>query len=239
MLAAAARLWWVLILQGILGVVFGAVAIMFPGIALVTLAYVFAAWAIVSGVSHVAEGTRIAEHRGRSWPFAVIGVISIAAGVIAALVPGITIVGLVLVLGLWLVVQGVMEVYTAWQIRREVTGEWILALAGILRVLIGVLIVAMPVLGAILGVAFLAVSSIFAGITAITLGWRLRGLAARRGPTGRLGDGAGHLARRGRGSLGGQPAAWRSVRAIRVAVVATCSPRLVSRPAGGNRYDGP
>ena len=142
MLAAASRLWWVLVLQGVLGITFGILAIIFPGLALVTLAYIFAIWAIVSGLSHLGEGMRVAEARGRSWPFAVIGVISLLAGVLALIVPGITVLGLVLLLGAWLVTQGAMEVYTAYRIRREVTGEWILALVGVVRTLIGLVILA-------------------------------------------------------------------------------------------------
>ena len=180
MLAVAARLWWVLVLQGILGIVFGILAILFPDLALVTLAYIFAAWAIVTGLSHLAEGLRVAEARGRSWPFAVIGVISIVAGIIAAFVPGITILGLVLLLGAWLVTQGAMEIYTAWRIRREVTGEWILALVGILRTFVGLVVLALPIVGALLTVTLLAVYSIVAGLTALTLGWRLRGLRSYR-----------------------------------------------------------
>jgi uncharacterized membrane protein HdeD (DUF308 family) len=186
MVAVASRLWWVLVLQGILGVVFGILAILVPDIALVTLAYVFAAWAIIGGLSHVAEGTRVAEARGRSWPFAVTGVASIVAGIIAALVPGITILGLVLLLGAWLVVQGVMEVYTAVRIRREITGEWIIAVVGIFHAAVGVIVLAMPIVGVILTVALLAVYSIVAGLGALTLGWRLRGLRSERtGSTGR------------------------------------------------------
>ena len=185
MLAAAAHNWWVLVLQGVLGILFGIVALLVPGIALTSLALVLAAWAIVSGISQLGEGFRVAEHRGRSWPFAVIGVASIVAGVIAAAVPGITILGLILVLGYWLIVQGVMEVYTAWRIRAEVSGEWMLALVGILRVAVGLIVVALPVVGAILTVSFLAVAALFGGAAAIALGWRLRGLgtgAMGRGP---------------------------------------------------------
>jgi uncharacterized membrane protein HdeD (DUF308 family) len=180
MLAVAARLWWVLVLQGILGIAFGILAILFPDVALVTLAYLFAAWAIVSGLSHLGEGMRVAEARGRSWPFAVIGVISIVAGIIAAIVPGITILGLVLLLGAWLVTQGVMEVYTAYRIRREVSGEWILALVGIVRAVVGLIVLALPIVGAVLTVSLLAVYSIVAGLTAVTLGWRLRGFRSGR-----------------------------------------------------------
>lgn len=183
MLAVAARQWWVLVLQGILGIIFGVIAIALPGVALITIAYLFAAWAIVAGLSHIAEGWRVAEHRGRSWPFAVMGVVSIVAGILAALIPGLTIVGLALLLGAWLVIQGVMEVYTAWRIRDEVTGEWILALGGILRLIVGLIVLAMPIVGIVLTVALVAVWSIIAGVTALMLGWRLRKL--RTGSVGR------------------------------------------------------
>jgi uncharacterized membrane protein HdeD (DUF308 family) len=186
MLAVAARQWWVLVVQGILGILFGILAIVFPGIALVTLAYLFAAWAIVAGASQLIEGWRVAEARGRSWPFAVMGVVSIVAGLLAALIPGITILGLVLLLGAWLVIQGVMEVYTAWQIRREVTGEWILALAGIARIVIGAIVLAMPVVGAVLTVALVAAWSVVAGIAALVLGFRLRQFRERTTGSGRM-----------------------------------------------------
>jgi uncharacterized membrane protein HdeD (DUF308 family) len=165
--------------------VFGIIALLSPGIALTSLALVLAAWAIVSGISQLAEGFRVAEHRGRSWPFAVIGVASIAAGVIAAAVPGITILGLVLILGYWLIIQGVMEVYTAWKIRAEVEGEWMLALGGILRAVLGVIIVAVPTFGAILGASFLGVGALFGGAMAIALGLRLKGLGAGMSGQGR------------------------------------------------------
>jgi uncharacterized membrane protein HdeD (DUF308 family) len=174
MVAVAARQWWVLVLQGILGIVFGAVAIAIPDIALVTLAYLFAIWAIVAGLAQIGVGWRIAEHRGRAWPFAVTGVISVIAGLLAAFIPGPTVLFLILLLGWWLVFQGVMEIYAAWRIRKEVNGEWLIALGGIARVVVGLIVLAMPVIGAILTVALMATFSIIGGITAILVGLRLR-----------------------------------------------------------------
>jgi uncharacterized membrane protein HdeD (DUF308 family) len=185
MLAVAARQWWVLALQGILGILFGVLAILFPGIALTTLAYLFAAWAIIAGVTQIAVGWRVAEARGRSWPFAVMGIVSLVAGVLAALIPGLTVLGFVLLLGWWLVIQGAMEVYTAWRIRREVTGEWILALAGGARVILGLIVLVMPIVGAILTVALLATWSIIGGVTALVLGFRLRQFHQGTAGTGR------------------------------------------------------
>ena len=181
MLAVAARQWWVLVLQGILGIVFGAVAIAVPDIALVTLAYLFAIWAIVAGLTQIGVGWRIAEHRGRAWPFAVTGVISVIAGLLAAFIPGPTVLFLILLLGWWLVFQGVMEIYAAWRIRREVSGEWLFALGGIARVAVGLIVLAMPVVGAILTVALIATFSIIGGITALLVGLRLRRFGATSG----------------------------------------------------------
>lgn len=176
MLATAARQWWVLILQGILGIAFGLVALFNPGITLVTLALLFGAWALISGISSLAEGWRVAEHRGRSWPFAVSGVVSIVAGILAIVVPPAAIGGLILFLGAWLIVSGVMEAYAAYQIRREIDNEWMLALVGILRAALGLVILAAPIVGAILVAATVGWVAILSGIFAIGLGWRLRRL---------------------------------------------------------------
>jgi uncharacterized membrane protein HdeD (DUF308 family) len=95
-------------------------------------------------------------------------------GILALLFPGITITYLILLLGAWILISGAMEVYTAWRIRNEVSGEWILALLGILRIAAGAIILAMPIVGALLTAALFAAWSIITGIAALALGWRLR-----------------------------------------------------------------
>jgi uncharacterized membrane protein HdeD (DUF308 family) len=179
MLAIAARQWWVLILQGVLGIVVGVLAILSPDLALGTIALLFGFWAIVSGVSQLAAGWRVAEARGRSWPFLLSGAVSVIAGVLAVVYPGITILYLILLLGAWILVSGAMEIFTAWKIRDEVSGEWILALAGLLRVAIGAIILAMPIIGAILTAALFATWAILSGIAALFLGFRLRQFGGR------------------------------------------------------------
>jgi uncharacterized membrane protein HdeD (DUF308 family) len=183
-LAAASRQWWVVVLEGILGIVFGILALIYPGITLITLAILFAVWAIVAGLFEIIQGFRVAEHRGRSWPFAVMGVLAIAAGVIAFVVPGITLIGLAILLGAWLLVKGVLEVYTAWRIRNEVSGEWLLALAGVLAIVAGVIILAMPAIGIVLAIALIASWAIVGGVLAIFFGLRLRSLGQRMGTVG-------------------------------------------------------
>jgi len=183
-LAIAARQWWVLLLQGVLGIIVGILAIIYPDLALATVALLFAAWAVVSGVSQLAAGWRVAEARGRSWPFLLAGAVAVIAGVLAVLYTGITILYLILLLGAWILISGVMEVYTAWKIRDEVTGEWILALAGILRIVVGLIILAMPIIGAILTAALFATWAILSGVAALFLGFRLRQFSGRASAPG-------------------------------------------------------
>jgi len=179
MLAIAARQWWVLVLQGVLGIAVGILAIIYPDLALATIALLFAVWAIASGVAQLTAGWRVAEARGKSWPFLVAGAVSVVAGVLALLYPDVTVLYLILLLGAWILISGMMEVYTAWRIRNEVSGEWILALAGALRVIAGILILAMPYVGAILTAALFATWAILSGAAALFLGWRLRQFGGR------------------------------------------------------------
>src|SRR5262245_49800537 len=184
MLAVAARQWWVLVLQGVLGVIVGILAIVYPDLALGTVALLFAFWAIVSGVSQLTAGWRVAEARGRSWPFLVSGAAAVIAGVLALIFPAPAILYLVLLLGAWFLVSGAMEVYSAWQIRNEITNEWVLALIGILRLAAGVIVLAMPIIGAILTAALFATWAILGGIAALAMGWRLRQFSGRMSAMG-------------------------------------------------------
>lgn len=186
MLAIAARQWWVLVLQGVLGIAVGILAIIYPDLALATIALLFAVWAIASGVAQLTAGWRVAESRGRSWPFLVAGAVSVVAGALALLYPDVTVLYLILLLGAWILISGMMEVYTAWRIRNEVSGEWILALAGALRVIAGILILAMPYVGAILTAALFATWAILSGAAALFLGWRLRQFGGGMTPAGAM-----------------------------------------------------
>ena len=178
MLATAVRQWWVLVLQGVLGIAVGVIAIVYPGIALTTLALLYGAWAIVAGVTTLAMGWRVASARGRSWPFLVSGAVSLIAGVVAIVLPGITIITLALLIGAWLVVAGAMEIYAAWRIRDEISNEWLLIALGVLRVAAGALILYMPLIGAVVAIALFATWSILSGAGALVMGWRLRQLGA-------------------------------------------------------------
>src|ERR1700720_3422858 len=86
----ALRNWWMLALRGGLAILFGLVALVFPGIALLAFIYVFAAYAIIDGI--VAVIISIRERRALSrWGWVLVeGILGIVAGILALVYPGFT-----------------------------------------------------------------------------------------------------------------------------------------------------
>jgi uncharacterized membrane protein HdeD (DUF308 family) len=179
MLAASTRQWWAFVLQGILGIAFGILVLAFPNAALLTLVALFAAWAIISGISALAQGLREANHRGNSWPYFLIGVVAIAAGILAVFLPASTLLALIVFVGAWQLVTGLTEIYIAYRIRREIENEWLIAAAGVLRAILGLAFLLMPGFGVVVSLVVIAANAIAFGILAIVTGLRLRTLHNR------------------------------------------------------------
>ncbi|HEX2767611.1 MAG TPA: DUF308 domain-containing protein [Candidatus Limnocylindria bacterium] len=170
-----ARWWWTFILRGLAAIAFGLLAFLSPAWGIAILVALFAAWAIVDGAFELLAGIRT---RGvdRSWWLAVLeGVVSIAAGVAAlVLPPQIVTWALVIVIGAWSVLTGIIEIVLAIRLRRFIQGEVWMALAGVASILFGILIVLFPAAGALSLVWLIGAFAIVFGAFEIGLGWRLR-----------------------------------------------------------------
>jgi uncharacterized membrane protein HdeD (DUF308 family) len=169
-----------LALRGILAIAFGVAALAWPGLTLVVLVALFGAYAIVDGVIAILAVMRHKE-RGRWWVVLVEGILGVAAGLVALAVPGITAVTLVLIIGAWAILTGIMEIAAAVRLRREMEDEWLLGLAGILSVVFGAAIVVFPGAGAIALVTVIGAFSIVFGLAMLFLGLRLRNARAAGG----------------------------------------------------------
>jgi uncharacterized membrane protein HdeD (DUF308 family) len=166
-----------LLIRGIVGVVIGMLAILWPAITIAVLVGIFAAYALVDGIMNLIIGLDRSSVQGRSWAHIVQGIFGILAAVMTFVWPGITALVLVLFIGAWAILTGVLEIIGAIRLRKVISGEWLLALSGLLSVAFGVLVLAFPGAGAI-GIAFiLGVYAAAAGIVLIALGVRLRTLA--------------------------------------------------------------
>ena len=170
-----ARLWWAFLVRGILGIAFGVVLVLFPSIGLVAVIALFAAWAIIGGVSALIGAWQGRGHRDW-WLTLLEGIAGIVAGLVAILLPGLAALGLLFVIAFWAIVTGVLQIWFAIRMRDQIRGELWLALSGVIAVLFGILLVIFPG-GGILSVLLLAgLFSIAFGIAMSVLGFRLRRL---------------------------------------------------------------
>jgi uncharacterized membrane protein HdeD (DUF308 family) len=166
-----------LLIRGIVGVVIGIVAFALPGVTIAALVVIFGAYALVDGITNLLLGvTRRAGH-GRAWVHALQGIVGIGAGVLTFIWPGVTALVLVLFIGAWAIVTGAIELAAAIKLRKEISGEWMLALSGILSMAFGILVLVFPFAGAV-GISWVLGSyAMIGGIVLIGLGVRLRSMA--------------------------------------------------------------
>lgn len=170
-----ARNWWLFVLQGVIAVLFGLVALVQPAIALDALVLLFAIWALINGVLAVIYSIGAAEAHEPWWPFLLTGLLGIAAGLLTLRWPGITALTLLLIIAYWSILTGILQIVGAVRLRREVQGEWWLILGGIASVVFGVLLVMFPGSGALAVVWLIGIYAIIFGIALLMLGFRLKG----------------------------------------------------------------
>jgi uncharacterized membrane protein HdeD (DUF308 family) len=158
-------------------VVFGVVALIWPDITLRALVLLYGFYALVDGLLALAAllvgGRLVADRRG--W-LVVEGIAGIVAGVVSFLWPGITALVLLYLIAVWAIATGLLEVAVAIWLRRELRGEWLLALVGVVSVLFGVFLVVRPGEGAIAVVWALGLYALVFGVALVALGLRLRHL---------------------------------------------------------------
>lgn len=177
LLVDAARNWWVLALRGLAAVLFAICAFIWPGLTLAVLVLLWGAFAIVDGIFAVVTGAS-----SRWWSLLFLGLLGIVAGLIALFMPGITAFALLMVIAAWAIVRGVLEIVAAIQLRKELTGEWMLILAGVASILFGILIAMFPGSGALAVVWLIGLQALVVGILEIALAFRLRRVHKEGGP---------------------------------------------------------
>jgi uncharacterized membrane protein HdeD (DUF308 family) len=165
--------WWLLVLRGIAAVVFGLAAFLWPGLTLAALVLLFGAYAIVDGVVAIYTAVRRREPGQWEWHFAQ-GLLGLAAGLVAILLPGIAALALVTLVAAWAILTGVSEIVLAFRMRDRLSNEILWFLAGILSILLGLALVLFPAAGALALTWMIGAYALFLGIVFLTLGITLR-----------------------------------------------------------------
>lgn len=176
MITMLARTWWLIALRGLFAIIFGILAFVWPGATIAALIILFGAYALVDGIFSVIAGIAAYGERERWWAILLEGIASIIIGLITFFWPDVTTLVLLFFIAAWAIVTGVLEIVAAIQLRRVITGEWLMVLIGILSIVFGVLLVIFPGAGALGMLWVIASYAIIFGVMMIMLAVRLRGL---------------------------------------------------------------
>jgi uncharacterized membrane protein HdeD (DUF308 family) len=168
-----ARNWWVVLLRGIAGIIFGILTFFSPGISLAALVLVFGAYSFADGVLAITSAIRGREN-DRWWVLLLEGLAGVAAGVITIFWPAITALALLYVIAAWALVTGGLEIAAAIRLRKVITGEWLLVLAGIASVVFGILLALFPGPGALAVVLWIGAYALVSGALLLALAFKLR-----------------------------------------------------------------
>ncbi|MDT7653879.1 MAG: hypothetical protein QOI36_5285 [Pseudonocardiales bacterium] len=174
------KLWSVIAVRGVLAILFGIIALTWPGITVLALALLFGAWALLDGVSLLANAFRQGRAHAdwRDWiPSLLGGLLGIAAAVITVLLPVVTVVVLTILAAILFIGVGVAEIVLAVRLRKVIRGEVFMALAGLAGVIAGVLFLIWPLSGALAITILLGAYALVSGVLLLAAAWRLRRVA--------------------------------------------------------------
>jgi uncharacterized membrane protein HdeD (DUF308 family) len=177
LLAYLGREWGWIALRGVLAVLFGIIALMMPGVTLAALVLVWGAYALADGAVALVTAFRVRDLDRPMWPFLLIGLMSIGAGILTFLWPGLTALVLLMLIAFWAVATGIFQIVAAIRLRKEIDNEWLLGLSGALSVAFGLLMIARPGAGALAVVWIIGLYALFFGALLIALAFKVRRFA--------------------------------------------------------------
>lgn len=163
-----------LVVRGVLALVAGMVALAWPGITVLALVILFAVHAFMASGLEVMRAFRSAT-AGPVAGHLLLGLVDLAAGVIALAWPGPTALVLVIIVGTWAIIGGAVEFGAAFGAGEAAGTRAMLILGGLATIAFGVVVCARPGLGAV-------TLALLFGLFNLTYGaWMLvRGIDLRR-----------------------------------------------------------
>jgi uncharacterized membrane protein HdeD (DUF308 family) len=166
-----AQYWWLIALRGVLGILFGIIALVMPVATILALVLLFSAYMLVDG-AFTLYATYQAARQKKKWGLLVLqGLANIAAGAVAFLWPGLTVLAFVFLLAAWSIVSGCLQLVAAFRIDQ---GRWWFFLGGIASVIFGILLIASPFTGAVVLTWWMGAWAVVFGVFLVVAAFRLR-----------------------------------------------------------------
>ena len=164
-----ARNWWMFALLGVICVATGIAAIVWPDITLLALGIIFGIYLLIAAIIEIIDAI-FGPPGGRAIS-AILGIVALIAGVICIRRPGESLLAIVVVLGIYLIVEGVIRFIRAFQ---ELEDRAAMMLLGIVDAILGILILSLPKLSLVTLAILFALSLIIRGAFMVYMSFKLR-----------------------------------------------------------------
>ena len=166
--------WWLFTLRGVLGIIFGILALIFPGPTILSLVLLFSAYMLVDGIFGIISAVRAIRRKEDRWGLLIFeGLLDIATGAVAFLWPGLTVVAFVWLIAAWAIVSGGLMTAAGFRLNIE-HGQWWLVLGGLLSLAYGVLLIITPLIGAVVLTWWLGAYALVFGVALVIFSLKLR-----------------------------------------------------------------
>ena len=168
------RYWWMTLLRGLFWILFGIVLFARPGISLLSLTLALGVILFIDGVINVVNAISGRKEHDDWWVLLLVGLAGIGIGLLTFYNPEATALAVVLYVAIWAIATGLLEIVAAVRLRKQIEGEFWLALAGIASVAFGVLLAARPGVGALTILWLIGVYAIAFGVILLLLAFKVR-----------------------------------------------------------------
>jgi len=134
-------------LRGLVAISFGVLAFVWPGQTLLTLVLIYGAFALIDGILAIVGALLGRTESSATWLLIATGILGICAGAVTLTLPGLVVTGLVVYVGAWAMIRGLIDAFQAIQLRRDVPDIWPQLVSGLLSIAFGLLVFMAPKIG--------------------------------------------------------------------------------------------
>lgn len=165
--------WWALALRGVVAILFGIIAIVWPAVTAAALIVLFAVYVLIDGVFTIVAAVRAARHHARSGPLLLEGILDLIIAAICFLWPMTALVALVYLIAIWAVITGIALIAAGIAFIR-LNGEWLLILCGLISLLLGIILLIQPAAGVVALSWWFGIYALLFGFALLSAAFRLR-----------------------------------------------------------------